>query len=113
MRLAKLLVPAMVTTAMVAVAAPAHADPDTDLNNQLHGYGIYAPLDYNAWLGKITCERLHNGQDTTADKSAHFAFVNLPRGTTAAQSYQFVAAAISTYCPDQVPLLTAAAERHQ
>ena len=113
MRLAKLLVPAMVTAAMVAVAAPAHADPDTDLNNQLHGYGIYAPLDYNAWLGKITCERLHNGLDTTADKSAHFAFVNLPRGTTTAQSYQFLAAAIGTYCPDQVPLLTAAAERHE
>jgi len=113
MRLAKLSVPAMVTAAVVAVAAPAHADPDADFANKLHGYGIYGPLDYNAWLGKITCERVHNGLDTTADKSAHFAFVNLPRGTTAAQSYQFVAAAISTYCPDQVPLLTAAAERHQ
>jgi hypothetical protein len=111
MRLAKLLVPAL--AAVVAVAAPAHADPDTDLNNQLHAYGIYAPLDYNAWLGKITCERLHNGLDTTADKSAHFAFVNLPRGTTPGQSYQFLAAAISTYCPDQVPLLTAAAARHE
>jgi hypothetical protein len=113
MRLAKLLVPAMVTAAILAVAAPAHADPDTDLNNQLRGYGIYARLDYNAWLGKITCERLHNGLDTTADKSAHFAFVNLPRGTTTGQSYQFLAAAIGTYCPDQVPLLTAAAERHE
>jgi hypothetical protein len=39
--------------------------------------------------------------------------VNLPRGTTTAQSYQFLAAAISTYCPDQVPILTAAAARHQ
>jgi len=113
MRLAKLLVPAMVTAAMVAVAAPAHADPDTDLNNQLHAYGIYGPLDYNAWLGKITCERLHNGIDTTADKSAHFALVNLPRGSTTGQSYQFLAAAISTYCPDQVPVLTAAAARHE
>ena len=113
MRLAKLSVPAMVTAAMVAVAASAHADPDADLANQLHGYGIYGPLDFNAWLGKITCERLHNGLDTTADKSARFAFVNLPRGTTSGQSYQFLAAAISTYCPDQVPLLTAAAERHE
>ena len=82
MRLAKLSVPALVTAAMVAVAAPAHADPDADFANQLHGYGIYGPLDYNAWLAKITCERLHNGLDTTADKSAHFALVNLPRGTT-------------------------------
>ena len=113
MRLAKLLVPAMVTATMVAVAAPAHADPDTDLNNRLHGQGIYGPLDYNAWLGKITCERLHNGLDTTADKSARFALVNLPRGTTTAQSYQFLAAAISTYCPDQVPILPSAAARHQ
>jgi Protein of unknown function (DUF732) len=113
MRLAKLSVPAIVTAAMVAVVAPVHADPDTDLNNQLHAYGIYAPPDYNAWLGKITCERLHNGLDTTADKSAHFALINLPRGTTPGQSYQFLAAAIGTYCPDQVPLLTAAAERHE
>jgi hypothetical protein len=113
MRLANVLVPAMVTAAMVAVPAPAHADPDTDFANRLHGQGIYGPLDYNAWLGKITCERLHNGLDTTANKSARFAFVNLPRGTTSGQSYQFLAAAISTYCPDQVPLLTAAAERHE
>jgi hypothetical protein len=113
MRLAKLSVPALVTAAMVAVTTPAHADPDTDFANQLHGYGIYGPLDYNAWLGKIACERLHNGVDTTADKSARFALVNLPRGTTTAQSYQFLAAAIGTYCPDQVPILTSAAARHQ
>jgi hypothetical protein len=113
MRLAKLSVPAMVTAAMVAVAAPAHADPDTDLNNQLHSYGIYGPGDYNAWLGKITCERLHNGLDTTADKSARFALNNLPRRTTTGQSYQFLAAAIGTYCPDQVPIVTSAAARHQ
>jgi Protein of unknown function (DUF732) len=109
MRLAMLLVPAL--AAVVALAAPAHADPDTDLNNQLHSYGIYGPGDYNAWLGKITCERLHNGLDTTADKSARFALVNLPRGSTAGQSYQFLAAAISTYCPDQVQILTSAAVR--
>jgi hypothetical protein len=113
MRLAKLSMPAMVTAAMVALAAPTHADPDTDFANQLHGYGIYGPRDYNAWLGKITCERLHNGLDTTADKSAHFALINLPRGTTTGQSYQFLAAAIGTYCPDRVPVLTAAAERHE
>jgi hypothetical protein len=112
MRLAKLSVLAMVA-ATVTLAAPTHADPDTDFANQLHGQGIYGPLDYNAWLGKITCERLHNGQDATADKSAHFAFVNLPRGSTTGQSYQFLAAAISTYCPDQVPILTSAAARHQ
>jgi Protein of unknown function (DUF732) len=113
MRLAKLSMLALVAATMVTLAAPAHADPDTDFNNQLHGHGIYGPLDYNAWLGKITCERLHNGLDTTADKSAHFALVNLPRATSTAQSYQFLAAAISTYCADQVPILTSAAARHQ
>jgi hypothetical protein len=113
MRFAKLSVPALVTAAMVALAAPAYADPDADFANQLHGHGIYGPRDYNAWLGKITCERLHNGVDTTAEKSAHFALANLPRNTTTGQSYQFLAAAISTYCPDQVPILTSAAARHQ
>jgi hypothetical protein len=113
MRLAKLSVLAMVGAAMVALAAPTHADPDTDFANQLHGQGIYGPLDYNAWLGKITCERLHNGLDTTADRSAHFALINLPRGTTAAQSYQFLGAAIGIYCPDQVSILTTAAGSHQ
>jgi hypothetical protein len=113
MRLTKLSVLVMVGAAIVALAAPTHADPDTDFANQLHGQGIYGPLDYNAWLGKITCERLRNGLDTTADKSAHFALINLPRDTSTAQSYQFLAAAISTYCPDQVPILTAAAARHQ
>ena len=113
MRFTKLSVLTMVAATTVTLAAPALADPDTDFANQLHGQGIYGPLDYNAWLGKITCERLHNGIDATAEKSAHFALVNLPRGTTTGQSYQFLAAAISTYCPDQVPILTSAAARHQ
>jgi Protein of unknown function (DUF732) len=113
MRLAKFSMLATVAAAIVGLAAPVHADPDTDFANQLHGQGIYGPLDYNAWLGKITCERLHNGLDTTADRSAHFALVNLPRGTTSVQSYQFVAAAIRTYCADQLPILTSAAARHQ
>jgi Protein of unknown function (DUF732) len=91
-------------TAAVALAAPAPADPDTDFTNQLHGYGIYGPLDDTAWLGKITCKRLRSGIDTTADRSAHFALTNLPRGTTSDQSYQLVAAAIGTYCPDQLPI---------
>jgi hypothetical protein len=113
MRLAKRCLLAIVTAAMVSLAGPAHADPDADFNSQLHGYGIYGPRDYTAWLGKITCERLHNGLDATADKSAHFALVNLPRGTTTGQSYQFLAAAIGTYCPDQVPVLTAAAAHRE
>jgi Domain of unknown function (DUF5078) len=65
MRLTKLSVLTLVTAAMVTLAAPAQADADADFATQLHGYGIYGPRDYNAWLGKITCERLRNGLDTT------------------------------------------------
>ena len=48
------------------LAAPAHADPDTDFANELHTYGIYGQKDYNAWIGKITCKRLYNGVDQDA-----------------------------------------------
>jgi hypothetical protein len=61
----------MVTAATGVLAAPAHADPDTDFANQLHGYGIYGPRDYTAWLGKIPCERLGNGIDTRTPRCNH------------------------------------------
>ena len=104
---------AAITTVSIALAPSAHADVDTDFANQLHGYGIYGPRDYNAWMAKITCERLGNGLDANAEKSAQFLSHNLPRDTSTAQTWQFLAAAIGTYCPDQVPILTAAAARHQ
>jgi Protein of unknown function (DUF732) len=100
---------AAMTAATVALAAPAHADVDTDFANQLHGYGIYGPRDYNAWLAKITCERIGNGLDDTAEKSAQFLSHNLARSTTTVQTQQFLAAAITTYCPDQTSILTSAA----
>lgn len=96
----------------IALAAPAHADPDTDFANQLHGYGIYGPRDYNAWLGKITCERLAKGVDGDAAKSARFILPNLPNGSTPAQSWQFLGASINTYCPDQRPVYERAAGQH-
>jgi Protein of unknown function (DUF732) len=99
---------ATIAAAMVALAAPAHADVDTDFADQLHTYGIYGQRDYNAWLAKITCERLGNGVDTSAEKSAEFLSHNLPR-TGTAQTWQFFAAAINTYCPYQTPVLTAVA----
>jgi hypothetical protein len=104
---------AAMTAAAVTLAAPTHADVDTDFANQLHGYGIYGPRDYNAWLAKITCERLGNGLDNTADKSAQFLSRNLASGTSTAQTWQFLAAAITTHCPDQTPMLTAVAGPHQ
>ena len=69
-----------ILAATIALAAPAHADVDTDFANELHTYGIYGQRDYNAWLAKITCERLYKGVDTNAEKSAEFLSHNLPRG---------------------------------
>ena len=53
MRLGKLVGLVSITVGLV-LAAPAHADVDTDFANQLNGHGIYGPRDYNSWLGKIT-----------------------------------------------------------
>ena len=89
--------------AAIALAAPAQADDyDYPFNQQLHAYGIYGPQDYNAWLAKISCERLARGVDGDAYKSATFIQRNLPRGTTEGQAFQFLGAAIDQYCPDQV-----------
>jgi Protein of unknown function (DUF732) len=111
MRYAKLSVLASIMTAAVALAAPAHADPDVDFANELHTYGIYGPKDYNAWIGKITCQRLDNGLDRDADMSAKFIFRQLPQDSTAAQAWQFLGAALRTYCPDKLPVLQAAAQQ--
>jgi len=72
MRLGKQVSALAATTATVALAAPAHADADTDFASQLRSYGIYGPCDCNAWLAKITCERMGNGLDDTAGTSAQF-----------------------------------------
>ena len=94
----------------IALAAPARADVDTDFANQLHTYGIYGPKDYNAWIGKITCDRLGRGLDPDANASTTFISRQLPRGSTTAQSWQFLATAINFYCPDQQPVLQRAAQ---
>jgi hypothetical protein len=86
--------------AAVGLAAPASADPDTDFDNQLQKFGIYGPHDYNPYLGKIVCHRLGVGVDPDAAASAHFLGINLPRGTTQVQTYQFLGTAIAQYCPD-------------
>jgi hypothetical protein len=92
-------------------AAPAHADPDVDFANELHTYGIYGQKDYNAWIGKITCQRLYNGLDQDAGKSAKFVFQQLPKGSTTEQAWQFLGAALRTYCPDKLPVLQQAASQ--
>ena len=92
-------------------AAPAHADPDTDFANELHTYGIYGGKDYNAWIGKITCKRLYNGLDQDANKSAKFVFDQLEKGSTTEQAWQFLGAALRTYCPDKMSILESAAHQ--
>src|SRR5260370_41635127 len=106
MRFAGVLGVVAMTAAAVMLAAPVHADADTDFANQMHTSGIYGPRDYNAWLAKITCKRLDEGVDGNAEKSAAFVSHNLPHGSTTEQTWQFLAAAINTYCPDRTAVLT-------
>jgi hypothetical protein len=94
----------------VAFAPSASADPDTDFANELHTYGIYGQKDYNAWIGKITCKRLDKGLDQDADKSAKFVFLQLPKGSTTEQAWQFLGGALRYYCPEKLPILEAAAQ---
>lgn len=103
---------AIIGTLSVALAAPASADVDTDFAAELQGYGIYGPRDYNAWLAKISCERLEKGVDHDAQQSVHFVNTNLPKHTTNAQAWQFVGASVNTYCPEQRPVLERAAGQH-
>ncbi|WP_156297766.1 DUF732 domain-containing protein [Mycobacterium paragordonae] len=97
---------AAMAVAAIGVAAPAQADDyDAPFNAQLHTYGIYGPQDYNAWLGKISCQRIERGVDGDPYKSATFLQRNLPRGTTQGQAFQFLGAALDHYCPEQVGFL--------
>src|SRR6187401_3446833 len=82
-----------VTVPMLTVATPAHADPDTDFYNELHIYGIYGEKDYNAWIGKI------------ANASARFIINQLHKDSTTQQAYQFLGAALKTYCPEKLSVL--------
>jgi uncharacterized protein DUF732 len=107
--LATALATATAAASALLLCAPVHADPDTDFANQLHTDGIYGPKDYNAWIGKIACKRLDRGVDTDAHSSAQFVFNQLEKGSTTAQAYQFLGAALTTYCPDKLTILQAAA----
>ena len=102
-------VAAMTLVAPLALSAPAQADPDIDFAEQLHSFGIYGQRDYNAWLGKIACKRLDRGVDADAYASANFIDRNLARDATPEQAFQFLGAAINTYCPDKIGVLQAAA----
>jgi hypothetical protein len=98
------------TVPALIAAAPAHSDPDTDFQNELHIYGIYGEKDYNAWIGKIACKRLWNNLDHDANQSAEFVKRQLQKDTTTEQTYQFLGAAYRTYCPEKLPILTQMAQ---
>jgi hypothetical protein len=89
----------------IGLAAPAHADVDSDFNEQIFSYGLYGPRDYNPYLAKITCRRLGDGLDPDAAASARFLSHNLSREATQVQIYQFLGTAISFYCPELAPKL--------
>ena len=95
--------------AALTLAAPAHADVDTDFANTLHAYGIYGQKDYNAWIAKIACKRLDRGLDADAYASAKFVSMQLEKGSTTEQAWQFVGLGILTYCPDKQYVLLQAA----
>lgn len=97
------------TAAALTLAAPAQADVDTDFANTLHAYGIYGGKDYNAWIGKIACKRLDRGLDADAYASAKFVSMQLQKGSTTEQAWQFVGLAIPTYCPEKQYVLQQAA----
>jgi hypothetical protein len=101
----KTVILAMFSALALSLAAPAHADTDTDFTNELHTYGIYGQKDYNAWIGKIQCKRLRTGLDANANEAAVFLKQNLHKDSTEQQVYQFLGGAIRFYCPDQQPVL--------
>lgn len=100
---------ALAMTLAASASADPWVDPDVEFSRQLQGYGIYGPRDYNAWLGKIVCERLNWGKDPDAQASVRFIGPNLPRDSTQAQSWQFLGASINSYCPNQRPVYERAA----
>ncbi|GFG73301.1 DUF732 domain-containing protein [Mycobacterium botniense] len=112
MKLTALLAGILAATG-ISLAAPADADDyDTQFMQQIHTFGIYGPQDYDAWLAKIACDRLGKGVDANAYQSATFLQRNLPRGTTQAQSFQFLGAAIGHYCPELAPRLQEVGVQH-
>ena len=105
---------ALIATVLAATsllsAVPAQADVDTDFSNELQVYGIYGQKDYNAWIGKITCKRLDRGTDTDIYASAKFVQQQLNRGQDSTeQAWQFLGAALRTYCPHNLHYLEQAA----
>ncbi|MCV7432006.1 DUF732 domain-containing protein [Mycolicibacterium bacteremicum] len=97
--------------AMALAAAPvAQADRDEAFADRLHTFGVYGQKDFNAWIAKIMCKRLHRGVDADVYASAKFVHSQLQNGSSTEQAWQFVGAAIPAYCPELTHVLTRAAD---
>ncbi|WP_067976669.1 DUF732 domain-containing protein [Mycolicibacter icosiumassiliensis] len=96
---------ATIVATAITLAAPAHADIDTEFADQLHSHGIYGSRDHNAWLAEITCERLLRGVDATTADSTRFLSTNLALNTSQPQAGAFLATALAFYCPDRALML--------
>jgi hypothetical protein len=86
----------------VVLAAPAHADPDTDakfIQGLDIGHIPYEDADFAVLLGHLVCMRLSAGTGTypaTVDfvRGAHPAWTDFQDG-------YFIALAVTAYCPNQ------------
>lgn len=88
----------------IMLAPSASADVDTDFAARMQAVGVYGQKDYNAWLAKITCKRLATGVDADARASAAFLFENVKANTD--QVWQFLAAGLRAYCPENLEKLS-------
>ena len=104
-RIASMLAAGAAVTAFVA-APVAQADRDEAFADRLHTFGVYGQKDFNAWIAKIMCKRLHRGVDADVYASAKFVHDQLQNGSSTEQAWQFLGAAMNYYCPDKRVLLT-------
>lgn len=100
---------AAVTTAIL-FAPGARADADADFAQPIAYLRDLRCARLQRVDRQITCERLATHVDATAFESATFLTGNLARTTSTEQVWQFLAAAVQTYRPEQMPALRAAAD---
>ncbi len=109
-RIASMLAAGAVVAGLAA-APVAQADRDEAFADQLHSFGIYGQKDFNAWIAKIMCKRLHRGVDADTFASAKFVHDQLQNGSGTEQAWQFVGAGIPAYCPELTHLLARAGQK--
>ena len=68
--------------------------------------------DYNAWIAKIACKRIiQRRRHRRQQGRRQFISMQLAQGpATTEQAYQFLGAALRSYCPDKMSILEQAAQ---